>query len=59
MATSFAPKFLGILGALFDTPANDAMAATQGQHFAEYFRQGAIDYMRENPIAPEMVGKIR
>lgn len=31
---------LGLLGSLFDTPANDQMAALQGQHFVQHFARG-------------------
>lgn len=36
------PKMLGFLGSLFDTPANDRMAARQGFDFASYFQGGVM-----------------
>ncbi len=35
---------LGFLGSLFDTPANDRMAARQGHDFAHHFARGTLDY---------------
>jgi hypothetical protein len=38
----FIPGLGSLLGGIFDTPANDRMAAEQGQHFAQWFTRGAL-----------------
>ncbi|MDD4995725.1 MAG: hypothetical protein PHW53_04675 [Patescibacteria group bacterium] len=40
MIKGFVPKFLSILGNLFDNPINDRMAAGQGKDFAKHFAAG-------------------
>ncbi len=40
MIKGFVPKFLAILGSIFDNPINDRMAARQGGDFAKYFADG-------------------
>ena len=40
-ATRLVGGLLGILGSIFDTPANDRMAMTQGRHFVQFFAKGA------------------
>lgn len=46
LARKWAPRFLGFLGGMFDTPANDRMAMQQGEHFAFFFMQGAEGKLR-------------
>lgn len=49
---------LGILGSLFDTPANDRMAMTQGKHFAHYFTEGVTQGLQPLTIGPSISNAI-
>ena len=43
VAKKLVAKLIKILSGIFDTRANDEMAATQGRHFIQWFTQGATD----------------
>ena len=43
IANAFIPGLGVLLGGIFDTPANDKMAETQGLHFAQFFSSGAME----------------
>jgi len=45
----FIPGLGSILGGIFDTPANDRMVMTQGEHFTKFFSRGALDAMAVFP----------
>lgn len=47
----FIPGLGSILGGIFDTPANDRMAMTQGRHFSQWFTAGALDELSSFPLA--------
>jgi hypothetical protein len=49
IANMFIPGLGSLLGGIFDTPANDRMAMTQGQHFANWFTTGALDRVADFP----------
>lgn len=49
IADMFIPGLGRILGGIFDTPSNDRMAMTQGQHFANWFTTGALDRVADFP----------
>jgi hypothetical protein len=42
VVNSFIPGLGGLLGGIFDTPANDRMAARQGRDFVQWFTRGAL-----------------
>lgn len=42
VSLEFIPGLGKLLGSIFDTPANDRMAMMQGQHFAQWFKTGAL-----------------
>ena len=42
VVSMFIPGLGSLLGGIFDTPANDRMAATQGKDFMQWFTRGAI-----------------
>jgi len=50
--SSFIPGLGSLLGAMFDTPRYDKMAAQQGEDFAEYFMEGTMRKM--SSLAPAM-----
>lgn len=45
---------LGLLGSIFDTPANDRMAMREGSRFAMFFSKGALGGL--NGMAPAFAG---
>ncbi len=46
LINSFIPGLGSILGGIFDKQKNDMMAATQGQHFMQWFTKGAIEELQ-------------
>lgn len=59
VAGIFVAKLLTILGSLFDTPANDAMAARQGADFARHFTSGMDKYFKGANLAGMITGHTR
>ena len=56
MAVAFlVPKLLKILGSIFDTQANDRMAAVQGKHFIQHFARGATAELAALNLGPSLV----
>lgn len=51
-------KLLKILGGIFDTAANDRMAAAQGADFAKYFTAGMMNTLTKANLGPQMVGAV-
>jgi len=45
VANILIPRLLSLLASIFDTPANDRMAAQQGADFGRYFMAGALGVM--------------
>lgn len=56
VAGIFVAKLLKILGSLFDTPANDAMAARQGADFAKHFTMGMEGYFNRANLGGRIAG---
>lgn len=52
------PNLLSFLGSIFDTAANDRMAAQQGRDFAYYFGSGVLSGIRDQNLGMAIAGEI-